>query len=40
VEWGSLRAEQRTVRGTLIQDSDAESAARQVVALLRERKLL
>jgi electron transfer flavoprotein beta subunit len=40
VQWGGLRAELRTVKGTIIEDADAETAARQVVELLRERKLL
>ena len=38
--WGPLRAEQRATQGTIIDGADAASAAAQVVALLRERKLL
>jgi hypothetical protein len=38
--WGPLRAEQRAVTGTIIDGTDAEAAAKQVVALLRERKLI
>lgn len=37
--WGPLRAEERKVEGTLI-TGDAESAAKQVVELLRERGLV
>jgi electron transfer flavoprotein beta subunit len=40
VSWGPLRAEQREVAGTIIDGTDADAAAEQVVALLRERKLL
>jgi electron transfer flavoprotein beta subunit len=40
VSWGTLRAEQREVAGTIIDGTDAVAAAEQVVALLRERKLL
>ena len=37
--WGNLYAEERVVEGTII-ETDAESAAQQVVALLREKKLI
>jgi len=40
VSWGALRAEQRAVKGTIIQETDADTAARRVVELLRERKLI
>jgi electron transfer flavoprotein beta subunit len=40
VSWGPLRAEQREIAGTIIDGTDAEAAAKQVVALLRERKLI
>jgi electron transfer flavoprotein beta subunit len=40
VSWGPLRAEEREVAGTMIDGTDAAAAAEQVVALLRERKLL
>ncbi len=39
VSYGDLYAEQRVVQGTVI-ETDAESAAKQVVELLREKKLL
>lgn len=39
VEWGALREEERTIEGTMI-ETDAESAARQLVELLRERDLI
>lgn len=39
VTWGSLRPEERTVEGTVIED-DPESAAKQVVAILKERNLI
>lgn len=39
VSWGKLYAEERVVEGTII-ETDAESAARQVVELLREKKLV
>lgn len=38
-QWGRLYAEERVVEGTII-ETDAESAAKQVVAILRERKLV
>ena len=38
--WEPLRAEQRAVAGTIIDGTDAAAAATQVVALLRERKLV
>jgi electron transfer flavoprotein beta subunit len=37
--WGKLYAEERVVEGTII-ETDADSAAQQVVAILRERKLI
>jgi electron transfer flavoprotein beta subunit len=37
--WGSLRQEERAVEGTVI-DDEAESAAKQVVAILKERNLI
>jgi electron transfer flavoprotein beta subunit len=37
--WGKLYAEERVVEGTII-ETDPESAAQQVVAILRERKLI
>jgi electron transfer flavoprotein beta subunit len=37
--WGRLYAEKRVVEGTII-ETDAESAAKQVVEILRERKLI
>ncbi|MEI2617699.1 MAG: electron transfer flavoprotein subunit beta/FixA family protein [Thermomicrobiales bacterium] len=39
VSWGRLYAEARVVEGTII-ETDAESAAKQVVAILREKKLV
>lgn len=39
VSWGGLYAEERSVQGTVI-ETDAESAAQQVVALLREKKII
>jgi electron transfer flavoprotein beta subunit len=38
-EWGRVYAEQRVMQGTII-ETDPESAAKQVVELLRERKLI
>lgn len=38
VSWGGLYAEERVVEGTII-ETDAESAAKQVVELLREKKV-
>ncbi|MEZ4520993.1 MAG: electron transfer flavoprotein subunit beta/FixA family protein [Thermomicrobiales bacterium] len=40
VEWGDLREEERTISGTLIETEDPEEAARELVALLRERNLI
>ena len=37
--WGALRQEERTVEGTMI-DDEPESAARQAVAILKERNLI
>jgi electron transfer flavoprotein beta subunit len=37
--WGDFREEERAVEGVMIED-EAEAAARQVVALLRERNLI
>ncbi|MBA2454491.1 MAG: electron transfer flavoprotein subunit beta, partial [Chloroflexia bacterium] len=37
--WGSLRQEERAVEGTVI-DDEPESAAKQVVAILKERNLI
>lgn len=39
-EWGRLYSEERTVQATIIQGDDAEAAAKQVVELLREKKLI
>lgn len=39
VTWGSLRQEERTVQGVVIDDGP-EAAAKQVVALLKERNLI
>jgi electron transfer flavoprotein beta subunit len=39
-EWGQLYAEQRTVQATIIQGDDPEAAAKQVVALLQDKKLI
>jgi electron transfer flavoprotein beta subunit len=39
-EWGQLYAERRTVQATIIQGDDPEAAAKQVVALLQEKKLI
>jgi len=39
-EWGQLYTEQRTVQATIIQGDDPEAAAKQVVELLREKKLI
>jgi electron transfer flavoprotein beta subunit len=39
VRWSDLRAEERSTQGILI-ETDSESAARQLVALLRERDLI
>jgi electron transfer flavoprotein alpha/beta subunit len=39
VRWSELRAQERSVQGILI-ETDPESAARQLVALLRERDLI
>ena len=38
-EWGRLYTEERVVEGTVI-ETDAETAAKQVVELLREKKLI
>jgi electron transfer flavoprotein beta subunit len=40
VEWGHLYSEERTVQATIIQGDDPEAAAKQVVELLKERKLI
>jgi electron transfer flavoprotein beta subunit len=39
VAWGELRVEEREIHGTVI-ETDPESAARELVALLRERDLI
>ncbi len=39
VRWGDLREEERTIQGVII-DTDPEDAAKQLVALLRERDLI
>lgn len=39
ISWGALHAEERVVAGTII-ETDAESAAKQVVAMLREKKVI
>lgn len=39
MNWGSLRQEERAVEGTVI-DDEPESAAKQVVAILKERSLI
>lgn len=39
VSWGNFRQEERSVEGTVIED-EPEAAARQVVALLKERNLI
>lgn len=39
VIWGGLRTEEREIQGTII-ETDPESAARELVALLRERDLI
>jgi electron transfer flavoprotein beta subunit len=39
VKWGDLRAEERTIQGTII-DAEPEEAAKQLVAQLRERNLI
>ena len=40
VDWSDLREEERSVSGTMIEVDDPEEAARQLVALLRERGLV
>ncbi len=39
-EWGQLFSEKRTVEATIIQGDDPEAAAKQLVGLLREKKLI
>jgi electron transfer flavoprotein beta subunit len=39
-EWGQLYPEQREVQATIIQGDDPEAAAKQVVEMLREKKLI